>query len=326
MGEESRLDVLKGDNGETSCTLKTNIYKGCSVSPPVTFNATFETPASCTCNKEFFNIWSACSYSIGENLFPIFGDWMTICSNSGINLEQAQYLADKNTWGVNAPQWARIDVPGNQTMDLQSAVLVNQSHWSVLQILLPIITALVAVFLTVVIMHLIRSQRPFWQTRMLLHLRPIPRVKNVEKYDSWEIEANDGGQYELVAPQSGTSDMYAFGPKSAQQMQAQHQPLHRGGHSRTDSEAFEGDDASGWGSLKNMRMPWKKGSNKVQEVLATTEFDIDDYNASSTTVGLTSDGDSQQRSAGNDLVPSASKAVNVGQDYSDPFAEQRSNR
>jgi hypothetical protein len=48
---------------------------------------------------------------------------MTICSNSGINLEQAQYLADKNTWGVNAPQWARIDVPGNQTMDLQSAVL-----------------------------------------------------------------------------------------------------------------------------------------------------------------------------------------------------------
>lgn len=222
---------------------------------------------------------------------------------------------------------------------------VNQSHWSVLQILLPIITALVAVFLTVVIMHLIRSQRPFWQTRMLRHLRPIPRVKNVEKYDSWEIEANDGGQYELVAPQSGTSDMYAFGPKSAQQMQAQHQPLHRGGHSRTDSEAFEGDDASGWGSLKNMRMPWKKGSNKVQEVLATTEFDIDDYNASSTTVGLTSDGDSQQRSAGNDLVPSASKvdahsfpatvtdisathvqAVNVGQDYSDPFAEQRSNR
>jgi hypothetical protein len=180
---------------------------------------------------------------------------------------------------------------------------------------------------------------------MLRHLRPIPRVKNVEKYDSWEIEANDGGQYELVAPQSGTSDMYAFGPKSAQQMQAQHQPLHRGGHSRTDSEAFEGDDASGWGSLKNMRMPWKKGSNKVQEVLATTEFDIDDYNASSTTVGLTSDGDSQQRSAGNDLVPSASKvdahsfpatvtdisathvqAVNVGQDYSDPFAEQRSNR
>lgn len=48
---------------------------------------------------------------------------MTICSNSGINLEQAQQLADRNTWGVNVPAWARIDVPGEKTMDLQHAVL-----------------------------------------------------------------------------------------------------------------------------------------------------------------------------------------------------------
>jgi len=48
---------------------------------------------------------------------------MSICSNSGINAEQAQYLADRDTWGVKSPAWARIDVPGDKTMDLQHAVL-----------------------------------------------------------------------------------------------------------------------------------------------------------------------------------------------------------
>jgi len=312
----SRLDVLKGNNGETPCSLKSHIYQGCSLSPPSTFNATYESPASCTCNKEFFNIWSACSYSIGENLFPIFSDWMSICSNSGINPEQSQYLSDRNTWGVNAPNWARISVPGNETMDLQNAVLVTvtRPNWSVLQILLPFITALVAVFVTVLVMQLYhnRQQRASWRDKMRRLVRPIPKVKNVEKYEEWEIEANDGGQYELVAP-SGASDTYAFGAKSPQQMQAQHQSLHRGGPSSADSEAFEGDDA-GWGSLKNMRMPWKKGPNRVQEVLATTEFDIDDHNASSTTVGLANDGESMYSPPEGEVHPA---------DYSDPFVEHR---
>ena len=152
---------------------------------------------------------------------------------------------------------------------------------------------------------------------MLRLVRPIPKVKNVDKYDSWEIEANEGAQYELVAPQSSAPDTYAFGPKSPQQMQAQQQPLHRGGHNRTDSEAFEEDDAS-WGSLKNVRLPWKKGPqpqvpNKVQEVHATTEFDIDDYNVSSTTVGLTNEAES---------IYSQRRPAIVETDYSKPTTGQ----
>ena len=56
-------------------------------------------------------------------MFPVFKDWMTICSNSGINPGQAQYLTDRDTWGVKSPAWARIDVPGDKTMDFQHAVL-----------------------------------------------------------------------------------------------------------------------------------------------------------------------------------------------------------
>jgi len=325
--ENSRLDVLKGDGDETSCTLKANIYKGCNLSPPLTSNATFETPASCTCNKVFFNIWTACSYSIGENLFPIFKDWMTICSSSGINLEQAQFLAERDNWGVNAPKWARIDVPGNLTMNLQSAVLTTQSKWSVLQIVLPFITALVATILAVLIMQLYhtRFQRASWRERMFRLVRPIPRVKSVDKYDAWEIEANDGAQYELVAPQSRPSDTYALGPKSPQEAQAQ-QPLQRGRHSKNNSEIFDGDDA-GWGSVKNMRFPWKKDPNRVQEVHATTEFDIDEFN-------LTVDAGSvysQNRPSINeadDLTSGAGQAATVNlvsrdsPSYSDPFSEQ----
>lgn len=29
---------LRGNDGETSCTLKANIYKGCNLSPPLTFS------------------------------------------------------------------------------------------------------------------------------------------------------------------------------------------------------------------------------------------------------------------------------------------------
>jgi len=178
---------------------------------------------------------------------------------------------------------------------IESFSVVTQSKWSVLQIILPIITALVAFLVTFIVMQLYhtRLQRASWRQRMLQLVRPIPRVKNVDKYESWEIEANDGAQYELAVPQSGRVDTYAFGPNSPQQLQAQH-PFHRGGHGRTDSEAFD-EDEGGWGSLKNMRLPWKKDAkdlNKVQEVHATTEFDIDDYTGSSTTVGLTTEAES----------------------------------
>jgi len=173
---------------------------------------------------------------------------------------------------------------------------------------------------------------------MLQLVRPIPRVKNVDKYESWEIEANDGAQYELAVPR-GRSDTYAFGPDSPQQLQAQH-PFHRGGYSRTDTETFDEDEA-GWGSLKNVRLPWKKGPkdlNKVQEVHATTEFDIDDYNGSSATVGLATDAESiysQRRPPVNETEHSSLAQVPVkppqpvskdSLSYSDPFSEPQGSR
>lgn len=174
-----------------------------------------------------------------------------------------------------------------------SCLVVTQSKWSVLQIVLPIVTALVAIIITIFIMRLYNSRRirkASWRDRALNLVRPVPRVTNVDKYDSWEIEVNNGGQYELVAPQSSESDTYAFGPKSPEQIQAQQ----RGGHNRTHSEIVDSDDV-GWGSLKNFRFPWKKGGpNRIQEVHATTEFDIDDFDVSPTAVGRPSDVESRQ--------------------------------
>jgi len=53
-------------------------------------------------------------------------------------------------------------------------------------------------------------------------------------------------------------------------------------------------------SLKNIQMPWKKGRNRVQEVTATTEFDIDDYNGLTPTTSRFgfNEGDSGHRRVG----------------------------
>lgn len=38
-------------------------------------------------------------------------------------MDQAQLLSNSDTWGVESPDWARLGVPGNKTIDLQRAVL-----------------------------------------------------------------------------------------------------------------------------------------------------------------------------------------------------------
>lgn len=163
--------------------------------------------------------------------------------------------------------------------------LVVASSWSLIQILLPVITAVTAVIITVIAMqiyhkHLRKSQ---WQGRILRFVRPVQRVKTVDKADSWAIESpiDDARRYELVTPSPDLNgSMYPFGPNA--QTQTQNEPLFRNAHGK--NESFDGFDSrstlASWrvsSSLKNIRAPWKKGPTKVKDVVATTEFDIDNY-------------------------------------------------
>ena len=244
---------------------------------------------------------------------------------------QAQLLSESNTWGVDAPKWARIDVPGNATIDLQNAVLckgiyfsrsclyvnclgfwiVVKPSWTVFQIILPIITAVGAVVITLFVMLIYQRWlgKTQWGGRVRRLVRPIPRVQNVQKNDTWEIESSidDARRYDLVPPAEGT---YPFGPNAPTQAQAQKDSLYHGGHYKSNSESFSVDDSAlssseSWrvpASLKSFQMPWKKGRNRVQEVTATTEFDIDDYSSptpTSSRFGF-NDGDTGHKRVGSD--------------------------
>ncbi|CAA7260768.1 unnamed protein product [Cyclocybe aegerita] len=195
QGVNGRLDILTGNNGESSCQLKDTIYKACNTTPPSLSDP--QTPTPCTCNVIFFNIWSACSYSSGNNTLPLLNAWLAQCSSSSINLDQSSSRAESGSIGITTPAWAGADVPGNGAIDLQKAVvLVHEAPrpWSIIQIILPIATALATAVLTIVFVKLFGQRLPQfrWRWRRLLDIfRPVPKVKPVDKGlldNSWEIE------------------------------------------------------------------------------------------------------------------------------------------
>lgn len=166
--------------------------------------------------------------------------------------------------------------------------IVVSSSWNLIQILLPIITAVTAVIITVIVMQLSQKhlRQTQWRGRILRLVRPVQRVKTVDKEDSWAIESpiDDARRYELVTPSPDmNASMYPFGPAVQRQRQGQSEPLVRYMHSKAESfDAFDSRSslAGSWrmpSSLKNIRAPWKKGPTRVQDVTATTEFDIDNY-------------------------------------------------
>jgi len=186
---------------------------------------------------------------------------------------------------------------------------VVASSWNLIQILLPIITAVTAVILTVIVMQLYqkRLRKTQWRGKITRLVRPVQRVKTVDKEDSWAIESpvDDARRYELVTPSPEmNASMYPFGPTVHRQRQAQSEPLVRNMHGKGESfDAFDSKTslAGSWRmppSLKNIRAPWKKGPTRVQDVVATTEFDIDNYPltpASTSSFGFPSAADGESK-------------------------------
>uniref|UniRef100_A0A8H8CPL0 Uncharacterized protein n=1 Tax=Psilocybe cubensis TaxID=181762 RepID=A0A8H8CPL0_PSICU len=116
-----------------------------------------QTPSLCTCNNVFFNIWSACSFASGNNTLPMFSLWSSTCTARGISLEASNNMKNGggSMMGIEIPAWADIPVPGNTAFDLQQAVVLSQklstrSKWTTMQILLPILSAVLGVLFTLI--------------------------------------------------------------------------------------------------------------------------------------------------------------------------------
>ncbi|KAF8907936.1 hypothetical protein CPB84DRAFT_246490 [Gymnopilus junonius] len=137
-------------------------------------------------NKVFFNIWSACSYSSGNNTLPVYSSWLATCTNRSIDLDGS---ADMESTGY--PKWASLAVPGNASFDIQQAVALalptsHHQHWSVFQIILPVISAIAAIVLTVIAMTLRQRQLP------RVSFGRTPRVRSVvHQSEDWEIEPSE---------------------------------------------------------------------------------------------------------------------------------------
>ncbi|KIM45602.1 hypothetical protein M413DRAFT_344388 [Hebeloma cylindrosporum] len=157
------------------------------------------TPATslCTCNKVFFNIWSACSYASGNNTLPVFSIWTSTCTNNSVDLTKSTSLSTlKGGLGIVIPPWAVPDVPGNTTFDLQKAVvLVRPQRWSTLQIVTPLITAILGIILTLISTAICRRSKlgkVKLREEFSHRLRRPRKVKSVQYLGAeWEIEPHE---------------------------------------------------------------------------------------------------------------------------------------
>ncbi|KDR67800.1 hypothetical protein GALMADRAFT_257648 [Galerina marginata CBS 339.88] len=190
-----RYDILQGQDGKSSCDLKDTIHSSCNSTPSPPLNVT-PTASLCTCNNKFFNIWSACSYASGNGTLPNFGTWSATCQNHSVDLAGSATRADQG-FGIPLPAWASLPVPGNTSFDLQRAVVEAQKQtpkpWSILQIVLPIVAAIIAVVLTLLGVRFYRRQLPTVRFGVENLVRRRNKVRNVDQksLDHWEIDGPD---------------------------------------------------------------------------------------------------------------------------------------
>ncbi|KAF9478362.1 hypothetical protein BDN70DRAFT_994271 [Pholiota conissans] len=195
QGQAGRFDVLTGTNGQTSCNLRDTVHSTCSKTTPPALDVT-PLPSFCTCNHVYFNIWSACSYSTGNNTLPMFNEWLGTCTSNGFDSAGGESTASRSGGlGINVPEWATIEVPGDSCFDIERAVVaaIPSSRWTVLQIIAPVISAVMAILLTIVFLLYCRPRISGTElkggVRGLFH--PVHKVRPVSQRslgDGWGID------------------------------------------------------------------------------------------------------------------------------------------
>ncbi|KAF8149401.1 hypothetical protein B0H34DRAFT_733603 [Crassisporium funariophilum] len=315
QAQSGRLDTLKGNQGEDACTLRDKVAGSC---PPSQRRAilraviadrdvTSPVPTICSCNHIFFNIWSACSYASGNNTLPNYSQWVTTCEANTVDLASSlSYAEVAGNLDIDIPTWARIDVPGNTSFDVQKAVLLAQgtvtAKWTTVQIVLPIVAAVLTSFLMtfVLLVYQRRSSKGNildWPSRGLRHLRlgSATKVQTVSKADTWVIDSREGYLGEppvfmdpLPSPADtfrGHPQLVRFSPEFDSKEVQGHLPHQVGTQSSSSSNSRGEWHVPGSSALKSMHLgdrmrsvpvPWGRKPVPVRQVAAYNRFRIDE--------------------------------------------------
>ncbi|PPQ80488.1 hypothetical protein CVT25_001754 [Psilocybe cyanescens] len=171
--DDATVSIISGTGALSRGRLIGGLWTGSDVTP---------TPTLCTCNNVFFNIWSACSFGSGNNTLPMFSSWLARCTTGSIDLNASAKMKDggESMIGIDIPVWADIPVPGNTSFDLQEAVVRSvkpstQKTWTTLQIILPIVSTLLGVVLTVIFLK-VRSNRGNSPTKSRISVPALPKI------------------------------------------------------------------------------------------------------------------------------------------------------
>ncbi|TFK20731.1 hypothetical protein FA15DRAFT_673196 [Coprinopsis marcescibilis] len=210
-------DYLKGTNGVWSCTLQDTLNQDTRCDPSIRRRRSFHLdsrqapgeserfnprPSPCRCNNIYFNIWSACILtSNNNNTLPSVPDWVEKCKQSSTTFESNLLVATLGS--IEVPNWAQVPVVGDK-FDIMKAVLVAHQEWRTIQIVAPVISAVVAVIATCLAYYFwarIRGRTPhFTAFRSKVSesfnvnsvfepsLKPVRRE---EPNDGWVIDQNE---------------------------------------------------------------------------------------------------------------------------------------
>ncbi|EDR11688.1 uncharacterized protein LACBIDRAFT_314177 [Laccaria bicolor S238N-H82] len=220
--------LLKGTKDESSCDLQNQLSAFCEYQSARDYTgirrrATNGTaPSKCTCNPVFFNIWSACSYSSGNNTLPIYSSWTAQCQSNSVSVSgSAQWVLSPSGVGpgMDFPGWAKLSVPGNGTFDMMRAVSVAiaRPRTPAKIIMISVVVGVISGLLIVVLFFgwqrrkTVTRKSTFQKLRYPIWTRRLRSVQQEEPKSDWTIDRAEEPpqpqeeEFVFVHPQSPTS-------------------------------------------------------------------------------------------------------------------------
>lgn len=200
---------IRGVNGETACALRDQLNAAScgtvsrrrDILSDIDGRAETFTPAasSCTCNTPFFNIWSACGlFESRWSTLPTLKEWKVSCQNA--NVAYRPVTAD-SIGSTKLPVWAHVKAPvDDATFDVAGVVLAaTKQRWSVIQIVTPIISAVVILGAIGLFYLLFLRRRPDGSPSLRLFNKPArishflrpSRVRSEDPQGDWVIDRTE---------------------------------------------------------------------------------------------------------------------------------------
>ncbi|KAJ7044566.1 hypothetical protein C8F04DRAFT_1068752 [Mycena alexandri] len=217
---QSSVDVLNNKYGLSPCEMQETFKQTCQTSQAAEArdndnDNTTVTPTACTCTNVYFNLWSACIFSMNSTL-PLSESLTQKCNQASINI-----ITNKTQEDTIYPGWAFMELPpsSNGTFDpiaaVETAKLQTRSEkWDAVQIVVPILVGVgVAAILLVSFFFCRRRkrtnqrQRPWMKTAgsrprfQFPTLSSATKVRELDRSTSWSIDEQQEAlsEYQFVS-------------------------------------------------------------------------------------------------------------------------------